>query len=145
MQVCTWSRQITTSAPHSHYQFLQAGCPYRRPTNSVKALKANRNIVFVSLSCGPHSTVECPSICLSVLRRSTAATGTGGFAAEAGRGSSCQSVAAAAARGHAGRVNFGPTVRRSGVGLFRNFLLCPGTGSAVMDCLVRRRRCAQHM
>ena len=33
MQVCTRSRQITTT------QFLQAGCPSCRPTNSVKALK----------------------------------------------------------------------------------------------------------
>ena len=31
------SRQITTPAPR---QFLQAGCPSCRPTNSVKALKA---------------------------------------------------------------------------------------------------------
>jgi len=31
------SRQITTPAPHT--QFLQAGCPSCRPTNSVKALK----------------------------------------------------------------------------------------------------------
>ena len=34
------SRQITTPAPH-HSVFLQAGCPSCRPTNSVKALKAN--------------------------------------------------------------------------------------------------------
>jgi len=33
------SRQITMPAPH-HSSFLQAGCPSRRPTNSVKALKA---------------------------------------------------------------------------------------------------------
>ena len=33
------SRQITTPAPH-HSVFLQAGCPSCRPTNSVKALKA---------------------------------------------------------------------------------------------------------
>ena len=33
------SRQITTPAPH-HASFLQAGCPSCRPTNSVKALKA---------------------------------------------------------------------------------------------------------
>ena len=30
------SRQITMPAPH--YSFLQAGCPFCRPTNSVKAL-----------------------------------------------------------------------------------------------------------
>ena len=33
------SRQITMPAPH-HSVFLQAGCPFCRPTNSVKALKA---------------------------------------------------------------------------------------------------------
>ena len=33
------SRQITTPAPHRSV-FLQAGCPSCRPTNSVKALKA---------------------------------------------------------------------------------------------------------
>ena len=33
------SRQITTPAPH-HSGFLQAGCTSCRPTNSVKALKA---------------------------------------------------------------------------------------------------------
>ena len=38
MQVCTRS-QITMQAPH--HSFLQAGCPSCRPTNSVKALKAN--------------------------------------------------------------------------------------------------------
>ena len=32
-------RQITTPAPH-YSSFLQAGCPSCRPTNSVKALKA---------------------------------------------------------------------------------------------------------
>ena len=35
------SRLITTPAPH-HSGFLQAGCPSCRPTNSVKALKAQR-------------------------------------------------------------------------------------------------------
>jgi len=34
------SRQTTMPAPH-HSSFLQAGCPSCRPTNSVKALKAN--------------------------------------------------------------------------------------------------------
>ena len=34
------SRQITMPAPH-HSVFLQAGCSSCRPTNSVKALKAN--------------------------------------------------------------------------------------------------------
>ena len=35
------SRQTTTPAPH-HSSFLQAGCPSCCPTNSIKALKANR-------------------------------------------------------------------------------------------------------
>ena len=35
------SRQITTPAPH-HSVFLQTGCPSCRPTNSVKALKAQK-------------------------------------------------------------------------------------------------------
>ena len=34
------SRQITTPTPHRSF-FLQAGCPFCCPTNSVKALKAN--------------------------------------------------------------------------------------------------------
>jgi len=38
MQVCT-SLQ-TDNHQHPTTQFLQAGCPYCRPTNSVKALKA---------------------------------------------------------------------------------------------------------
>ena len=37
------SRQITMPAPH-HSVFLQAGCPFCRPTNSVKALMARHNI-----------------------------------------------------------------------------------------------------
>ena len=37
------SRQITTPAPH-HSCFLQAGCPSCRPTNSIKALKANQRL-----------------------------------------------------------------------------------------------------
>jgi len=35
------SRQITTPAPST--QFLQAGCPSCRATNSIKALKAENN------------------------------------------------------------------------------------------------------
>jgi len=38
MQVCILL-QITMPVPH-HSSFLQAGCPFCRPTNSVKALKA---------------------------------------------------------------------------------------------------------
>ena len=40
MQVCT-SLQTDNHANTSPLSFLQAGCPSCRPTNSVKALKAN--------------------------------------------------------------------------------------------------------
>jgi len=40
MQVCT-SLQTDNHASTSPLCFLQAGCPSCRPTNSVKALKAN--------------------------------------------------------------------------------------------------------
>jgi len=39
MQVCS-SLQTDSHASTSLLSFLQAGCPYRRPTNSVKAQKA---------------------------------------------------------------------------------------------------------
>ena len=42
MQVCTSLQTDTTPAPHRSV-FLQAGCPSCRPTNSVKALKAQCN------------------------------------------------------------------------------------------------------
>ena len=42
------SRQITTPAPH-HSVFLQAGCPSCRPTNSVKALKAQTSYSALDL------------------------------------------------------------------------------------------------
>ena len=38
------SSQITMPAPH-HSVFLQAGCPFCRPTNSVKALKAQPRLI----------------------------------------------------------------------------------------------------
>jgi len=41
MQVCT-SLQADNHASTSLLSFLQAGCPSCRPTNSVKALKAER-------------------------------------------------------------------------------------------------------
>ena len=36
------SRQITMAVPH-HSSFLQAGCPFCHPTNSVKSLKAKHS------------------------------------------------------------------------------------------------------
>ena len=47
------SRQITTPAPHCS-DFLQAGCPSCRPTNSVKALKAPTLLSAIK-------TVKCAS------------------------------------------------------------------------------------
>jgi len=41
MQVCT-SLQTDNHASTPPLSFLQAGCPSCRPTNSVKALKANK-------------------------------------------------------------------------------------------------------
>ena len=43
MQVCT-SLQTDNHARTSLLSFLQAGCPSRRPTNSVKALKATTRV-----------------------------------------------------------------------------------------------------
>ena len=45
MQVCT-SLQTDNHASTLPLSFLQAGCPSCRPTNSVKALKANTSIVL---------------------------------------------------------------------------------------------------
>jgi len=42
------SRQITKPAPH-HSVFLQAGCPFCLPTNSVKALKASGTYKYISV------------------------------------------------------------------------------------------------
>jgi len=42
MQVCT-SLQTENHASTPPLSFLQAGCPSCRPTNSVKALKAQNN------------------------------------------------------------------------------------------------------
>jgi len=44
VQVCT-SLQTDNHASTSLLSFLQAGCPSCHPTNSVKALKANKEIV----------------------------------------------------------------------------------------------------
>jgi len=48
MQVCT-SLQTDNHASTSPLSFLQAGCPSCRPTNSVKALKANVEATASSL------------------------------------------------------------------------------------------------
>ena len=51
MQVCT-SLQIDNHASTPTLNFLQAGCPSCCPTNSVKALKANHNIFYISCFTG---------------------------------------------------------------------------------------------
>ena len=48
MQVCT-SLQTDNHASTPSLSFLQAGCPSCRPTNSVKALKANCTITNLAL------------------------------------------------------------------------------------------------
>jgi len=45
MQLCT-SLQTDNHASTSLLSFLQAGCPSCRPTNSVKALKANHGVYY---------------------------------------------------------------------------------------------------
>jgi len=47
MQVCT-SLQTDNHASTPPLSFLQAGCPSCRPTNSVKALKANLSAITVT-------------------------------------------------------------------------------------------------
>ena len=53
------SRQITMPAPH--HCFLQAGCPSCRPTNSVKALKAETYALNQSMKpkLGPNIGFRC--------------------------------------------------------------------------------------
>jgi len=43
MQVCTMLQTDNHASTHDSV-FLQAGCPYCRPTNSVKALKATKRV-----------------------------------------------------------------------------------------------------
>ena len=59
------SRQITMPVPHHSKVFLQAGCPSCRPTNSIKALKANiqtitdvivKTLAFLALNLQPSLT-----------------------------------------------------------------------------------------
>ena len=50
------SRQITMPVPH-HSSFLQAGCPSCRPTNSVKALKAQTEIKGIKMEPIPFTSL----------------------------------------------------------------------------------------
>ena len=51
------SRQITTPAPH-YSVFLQAGCPFCRPTNSVKALKALYRHSVDTITCAFYLAIR---------------------------------------------------------------------------------------
>ena len=54
------SRQITMPAPTA--QFLQAGCPSCRPTNSVKALKEQIRLQITNRKCHmAYRFVPCPT------------------------------------------------------------------------------------
>jgi len=56
MQVCT-SLQADNHASTPPLSFLQAGCPSCRPTNSVKALKAqHKNSKKINISQGSVAT-----------------------------------------------------------------------------------------
>ena len=50
MQVCT-SLQTDNHASTPPLSFLQAGCPFCRPTNSIKALKAYVCVIVIVLRC----------------------------------------------------------------------------------------------
>jgi len=56
MQVCTLL-QADNHASTPPLSFLQAGCPFCRPTNSVKALKAN-NIIHLFKYYDTHLTAS---------------------------------------------------------------------------------------
>jgi len=45
MQVCTSSQHTDNHASTPPLSFLQAECPSCRPTNSIKAMKANNNFL----------------------------------------------------------------------------------------------------
>ena len=71
------SRQITMPAPHQSV-FLQAGCPSCRPTNSVKALKAELNLLHWSRNRkirkwmengNQHSSEEVVQVILNSFKR----------------------------------------------------------------------------
>ena len=63
MQVCTLL-QTDNHASTSPLCFLQAGCPSCRPTNSVKALKANTMRYIVTDVCLPICLSLCICLCV---------------------------------------------------------------------------------
>jgi len=61
MQVCT-SLQTDNHASTPPLSFLQARCPSCRPTNSVKALKANKKAMVGLQKHKPHNLLHCTPI-----------------------------------------------------------------------------------
>jgi len=62
MQVCI-SLQSDNHASTPPLSFLQAGCPSCRPTNSVKALKANTPVLNAQLTyCNSNTIVRCSKL-----------------------------------------------------------------------------------
>jgi len=60
MQIICTLLQIDNHASSSPLRFLQAGCPSCRPTNGVKALKANQQYSGVlAVEALPLSLLEC--------------------------------------------------------------------------------------
>ena len=69
MQVCT-SLQTGNHASTPPLSFLQAGCPFCRPTNSVKASEVLQRRMFITFrsNCHSHVTEGC-TFCKSALSR----------------------------------------------------------------------------
>jgi len=61
MQVCT-SLQTDNHTSTPPLSSLQAGCPSCRPTNSVKALKANKKAMVGLQKHKPHNLLHCMPI-----------------------------------------------------------------------------------
>jgi len=84
------------------------------------AISSPRTAIYyaVHIACGKrHKTVECPSVHQSVC---LSHRWPEGLLLRSGAGTQHIQNKAAASPRHAGRVNFGPTVRRSNVGLLVN-------------------------
>jgi len=67
MQVCTLL-QTDNDASTPPLSFLPAGCPSCRPTNSIKALKANHWHITCSISTS-RKIVHAGSFCLTIFHR----------------------------------------------------------------------------
>jgi len=103
--VNTTSRRYSSS-PESTAPYLYA----YTPTTKVPL---RLSYYAVRVVCGKrHTTVECPSVCPFVCPVDQQQHG---LLLRSGAGSGHRWIAAAAAAGHAGRVNFGPSLRRSDI------------------------------